>query len=188
MAIEMSDKDKIEAMVVDLAMSLMDLPDDQVEVELDSYNLPPDWREDVLTTLKEVKEAEAKADDPSSLNNGVEDFSADAETDAQNKANEDDTPVTVTEEDSDADGDTDKTTIEKDEPEDDSFTFGTGVDKDGNKHEGVFTWPEDSNKDKDNSNESEDKPHDSKVTSDVRMKNIDNSTNSIARTLANYRW
>lgn len=161
---DMSPKDKIEAMVVDLAMSLIDLPDDQVEAALDSYNLPPDWREDVLASLKEVKDAEAMADDPSNLTAGTEDFSDNAEADAQDMADEDTTPVNVTEEDSDGDGDTDKTTVEKEEPEDDS------------------------NESKDNSDESEDKPHDSKVTSDVRMKNIDNSTNSIAKTLANYRW
>lgn len=62
---------------------------------------------------------------------------------AQRMSNEDGTEVDVTKVDKDGDGDTDKVTIEKQKPEDD-----------------------------DNSDKSDDKPHDGTVLSDARLKNI----------------
>lgn len=62
---------------------------------------------------------------------------------AQQMSNEDGTEVDVTKVDKDGDGDTDKVTIEKQKPEDD-----------------------------DNSDKSDDKPHDGTVLSDARLKNI----------------
>lgn len=164
----MEDQD-INGMLESIIDSLIDKSDDEIKSILSNpeYGLDQEWQDDILemvhnaqgdTQGEDVQAADALADA------NAEDFSDNAEADAQDMADEDSTPVSVTEEDSDGDGDTDKTTVEKEEPEDDS------------------------NESKDNSDESEDKPHDSKVTSDVRMKNIDNSTNSIAKTLANYRW
>lgn len=86
------------------------------------------------------------------------------EEQAQSMADDDNTNVEIIEEDADGDGDTDSKTVEKEEPKDDS------------EYE------------EDNSSEAEDKPHDGDISSDVRLKNIDNSTNSIARHLASYRW
>lgn len=63
---------------------------------------------------------------------------------AQQMSNEDGTEVDVTKVDKDGDGDTDKVTIEKQKPGDDD----------------------------DNSDKSEDKPHDGTVLSDARLKNI----------------
>lgn len=171
---EMSAEEKIAQMVDDLAIGLLDTPEEEVASVLDSYDLPEDWKQDVLDTYHELKGVEFVSDE-------MPHKSLDDLADAQAMADEDDTPVEVTEEDFDGDGDTDKKTVEKTEPEDDTFTFGTGTDKDGNKHEGALAWSED-NDEKDNSSESEDKPHDSKVTSK------ENSTNSIAKTLSNYRW
>ncbi|MBP5594485.1 MAG: hypothetical protein J6Y02_03820 [Pseudobutyrivibrio sp.] len=155
---EMDADDKIETMVSDLALGLIDLPEDQMKAELKSYNLSPDWEEDILQLVHDIKEAEATAAEmPQNA-----DFAKEAEADAQAMANEDSTPVTVTEDDTDGDGDTDTKSIQKDEPKNDDAS--------------------------DNSSEEKDKPHDSKVSSDERLKNIDNSTNSIARHLASYRW
>ncbi|MBR6135617.1 MAG: hypothetical protein IKQ22_03935 [Clostridia bacterium] len=157
---EMSAEEKIAQMVDDLAIGLLDTPEEEVASVLDSYDLPEDWKQDVLDTYHELKGAEFMSDE-------MPHKSMDDLADAQAMADEDDTPVEVSEEDSDGDGDTDKKTTEKTEPEDDS---------------------EDTDE-KDNSSESEDKPHDEKVTSDVRLKNIhENSTNNIAKTLSNYRW
>lgn len=154
---QMSDDEAIETMVTDIVSGLVDLSDDEVQNKLNEYDLPQEWKDDILDTLSAVRESEAGvANLPQNA-----DFAAEVEADAQAMANEDNTPVEVTEEDKDSDGDTDKKTIEKTETKNDE---------------------------EDNSSESEDKPHDSKVTSDVRLKNVDNSTNSIARTLANYRW
>lgn len=157
---EMSAEEKIAQMVDDLAIGLLDTPEEEVTSVLDSYDLPEDWKQDVLDTYHELKGVEFMSDEmPHKSTEGL--------ADAQAMADEDNTPVEVTEEDSDGDGDTDKKTTEKTEPEDDS----------------------EDNDEKDNSSESEDKPHDGQVTSDARLKDIhENSTNSIAKTLSNYRW
>lgn len=153
----------VDDIIADIVSGLADLSDEEVQAKLSEYDLPDDIKDDILGTLAELKGAEYIAGEmPQNA-----DFAKEAEADAQAMADEDNTPVEVTEEDSDGDGDADKKTTEKTEPKDDS--------KD--------------NDEKDNSSESEDKPHDEKVTSDVRLKNIhENSTNNIAKTLSNYRW
>jgi len=201
------DEEQLTQLIAE-AMSLE--PDERIDFFVNK-GLTEGEIEDVLETIQQVEDFEL-AQDLNIANKEPEDaaerLSSDAEDEleqkAQKMADEDDTPVTVTEQDTDGDGDTDRETVEKDNTEDDTFTFGTGTDKDGNKHEGALTWPKDDSDvyvekdldtsseseepERDNSSESEDKPHDKDITSDVRLKNIDNSTNSIAKTLANYRW
>lgn len=110
---EMSADEKIAQMVDDLAIGLLDTPEEEVASVLDSYDLPEDWKQDVLDTYHELKGVEFISDE-------MPHKSSEDLADAQAMADEDNTPVEVTEEDSDGDGDTDKKTTEKTEPEDDS--------------------------------------------------------------------
>ena len=157
----------IDEIIADLAAGLIDASDEEINSKLDTYDLTPEDREEVLATIKEVRDAEKLADenpDPLSLENA--DALADANTrpddQAQQMADEDNTPVEVTSEDTDGDGDADKTTIEKVNPEDD--------DELSEEEEAAIKADIDA-LDDGNSDEADDKPHDT-IVSDERMKNI----------------
>lgn len=158
----------INEIIADLAAGLIDASDEEINAKLDSYDLTPEDREDVLETIKEVRQAEALADENTDpINIDTVDKMADAaasEDKAQQMANEDNTDVTVTEEDKDNDGDVDKTVIEKDDTENDAESL-SDEDK-----EAIDTYVNNFG----NASEDEDNPHDT-VVSDARMKNIINT-------------
>lgn len=158
----------IDEIIADLVAGLINASDEEINAKLDSYDLTPEDREDVLETVKEVRQAEALADENTdSINIDTIDKMADAaasEDRAQQMANEDNTEVTVTEEDKDNDGDVDKTVIEKEDAENDAGALSDEDKEDIDTYVNSFG----------NASEDEDNPHDT-IVSDARMKNIINT-------------
>lgn len=93
----------IEEMITKIASEYMDMPEEQVVADLKANGFDKEDIDDIMQTITEVKGAEAGT----------------VENQAQQMANEDNTPTEVTETDKDSDGDVDKTVIEKKEPDDD---------------------------------------------------------------------
>lgn len=155
----------IDEIIADLVAGLINASDEEINAKLDSYDLTPEDREDVLETVKEVRQAEALADENTDpINIDTVDKMADAAANAdraQQMANEDNTEVTVTEEDKDNDGDVDKTVIEKEDAENDAGSLSDEDKEDIDTYVNSFG----------NASEDEDNPHDTTV-SDTRMKNI----------------
>ena len=142
----MEDEELLDEMITDIVNGLVDKSDEEIQAELDKEGLPKEWQDELWQNIREARlpsTDEAAAKLPQNA-----DFAAEAEADAQNMANEDDTAVEVTEEDSDGDGDTDKKTVEKESSEDDS--------------------------EKDNAFESGDKPHDSDNSTNNIAKTLSN--------------
>lgn len=158
----------IDEIIADLVAGLINASDEEINAKLDSYDLTPEDREDVLETVKEVRQAEALADENTDpINIDTIDKMADAaasEDRAQQMANEDNTEVTVTEEDKDNDGDVDKTVIEKEDAENDAGLLSDEDKEDIDTYVNSFG----------NASEDEDNPHDT-IVSDARMKNIINT-------------
>lgn len=164
----------IDEIIADLVAGLINASDEEINAKLDSYDLTPEDREDILETVKEVRQAEALADentDPINIDTidkmadaAASEDSEDSEDRAQQMANEDNTEVTVTEEDKDNDGDVDKTVIEKEDAENDAGALSDEDKEDIDTYVNSFG----------NASEDEDNPHDT-IVSDARMKNIINT-------------
>ena len=163
-----------EEQLTQLVAEAMDLPADERIDFFVNKGMSEEEIDDALQTLQQVEDFDLEQD----LNiaskepeDAAERLSSDAEDDleqkAQKMADEDNTPVTVTEEDTDGDSDPDKVTAEKEEPESDIARFEDAADELTSE---------------DNSSEEGDVPHDEETSEP------ENSTNSIAKTLANYRW
>lgn len=150
----------------------IELSDDEVVPYLEKAGLSPEEIDEALDVIEELGKANEQAyDNIASKEPGdsaeriASDKLAATEEAAQKMANEDDTEVKVTEEDKDEDGDSDKVTVEKSDNEDDG--------KLSAEEEAALNdfWGGSSDK-SDNSDESDDKPHDSEVLSDRSLKNI----------------
>ena len=144
------------------------LSDDEVVPFLTDQGLSEEDIDEAMEVLEALKGMDAEAKDnitntePGDAAERIaSDNMDDAEQAAAKMADEDDSEVTVTEEDKDSDGDMDKVTIKKEEPEDDMS----------------LTDEERSALDAYMNGESGDTPHDA-----------ENSTNSIAQHLSQYRY
>lgn len=200
----MTDEEKkeaiIEEIITGLAAGLLDESDDDITEELKKYDLSPEDLEDIMDTIYEVRGAEDLLDKNEEDNfendlDALDEMANQNTATAQRMANEDDTNVTITEKDTDGDGDTDTTTITKEKTEDD----GNANKADDKPHDSFVTgnkptgsdWSIKNRVNKMKSNwgkTSTQKKRDAEKekTSDNEKK--ENSTNSIARHLANYRY
>lgn len=112
--------DVIDGIISDLVDGLIDLPDEQIDAKLAEYELDPDDIADIKDIIKAERMADSDAaENPLSLDK-IDTMADNAAEQAQEMANEDNTPVDVTETDKDSDGDADKVEIEKQGNEDDS--------------------------------------------------------------------
>lgn len=202
----MTDEEKkeeaiIEEIITGLAAGLLDKSDDDITEELEKYDLSPEDLEDIMDTIYEVRGAEDLLDKDEENNfendlNALDELADQNAAAAQRMANEDDTNVTITKEDTDGDGDTDTTTITKENTEDDGNS-----DEAGDKpHDSFVTDNKPTGSDwniKDRVNKmksnwgktSTQKKRDTeKEKAGNNEKKQENSTNNIARHLANYRY
>lgn len=210
----MSDEEKealIEEIITGLAAGLIDESDDDIEEELKKYDLSPEDLEDIMDTIYEVRGAEDLLNDEEEANLDADvdalDEMADQNTaTAQRMANEDNTNVTITEEDTDGDGDTDTTTITKEDTEDD----GNSDESDDKPHDSFVTGNKPTGSDwnikdrvnnmksnwgktatqkkRDTEKEELRKAKAMQEAGNKEKREQENSTNNIAKHLANYRY